>query len=206
MDWLQFLGAIGGIIAGFGTVLVVILTWRVYRKRVTAEDKAEIEKNIAWKIKRESFEDTQQAKNNEFTEEIKNLNKKIEDKFASIMGFIVGQKKNPASGASPLKLNPYGVEVNKRIKADVLLEKYKDKFFERLDFPFETDYRIQEECFIVIVKNIKDILEKEEWNTVENAAYEEGVHVASFYTVFQVILRDMAIEKNKQFAKKLTKK
>ncbi len=107
-----------------------------------------------------------------------------------------------AESKSPIEISDKGVEINEKIDGEKILIKYKDRFFEKLNFPFQNNYQIQKECLYIVSRDLKSILNAEEWNNLEEIAYKEGVGVENFYTIFQILLRDMAIKENNKIKAK----
>ncbi len=169
-------------------------------------------KNIIWKTKREYFEKNQGKENSKFWDFLKNESKRTEDRFNALTARtedrfnaltarIDARNINYAQDNSPLSISEAGEKVNKKIRVDLLLNKYQDEFFGKLNFPFEKEYQIQKECFDLINSDLKQRLTAEEWEKLEEVAYNEGVFAEKFFIIFQILLRDMAIKHNDKIKK-----
>ena len=188
MEWFNNLIVIP-VIIGVGTVFFYIVRWFVLTNHVVKKDIPKLEENYKNDIK-------------SIKEDIRDIRNGIINAFFKIDNQTTEKTTSFIEAKSPIDLNEKGREVSKKIKANLLLEKYKDEFFKKLDFPYKNNYKIQEDCAVIINKNLKDILQKEEWNIFEESAYEEGVSIANFYIIFQILLRDMAIKENNKIKAK----
>ena len=186
MEWIKWIGdnlIVISVIIGVGTVFYYIVRWFVLTNYIVKKDIPKLEENYKNDIK-------------SIKEDIKEIRNWIVNALFKTENQTVAKSLSFTDAKSPINLNKKGREVNEKIKANFILEKYKNEFFNKLDFPYENNYKIQEECSFIINKNLKDILKKEEWNKLEENAYDEGISVVNFYTIFQILLRDMAIKEN----------
>jgi hypothetical protein len=97
---------------------------------------------------------------------------------------------------SPLALSETGEISRKRIKADEIFEKYKDKLISEFDKEQEKNaYDLEIEAFRVVKDVLPKLLSEAELNTIKNEAYRLGCIVPDIIYIFQILLRDFLLNK-----------
>jgi hypothetical protein len=97
---------------------------------------------------------------------------------------------------SPITLTEKGEIVRKKIKADEILEKYKDKLISEFDKEKEKNaYDIQVEAFRVIDVVLPKLLDETEFTVIKNEAFKLGRPFSDVLIIFKILLRDSLLNK-----------
>ena len=92
---------------------------------------------------------------------------------------------------SPINLTDSGKRIAKMMKADNIINKNLKQFkkFIDKDDP-KTPYDLQQTCFFVVDKNIKDILTTPEINIAKQESVKNGIPLDHTLSLFAILLRD----------------
>ncbi len=92
---------------------------------------------------------------------------------------------------SPINLTDSGKRIAKMMKADDIINKNLKQFkkFIDKDDP-KTPYDLQQTCFFVVDKNIKDILTTPEINIAKQESVKNGIPLDHTLSLFAILLRD----------------
>jgi hypothetical protein len=100
-----------------------------------------------------------------------------------------------AQANSPISLTPHGEEIANKIKAQDILNRYKDSLEQEIDkYNHKNAYDIQVASFTVASSYFKNILNETDLNTIKNASFNEGVLLEDFLSsLFGILLRNMIL-------------
>lgn len=157
----------------------------------------------------EKFDKIENKFDNKFTQMEEKIEKKfdraeskfdeIKDSLSVIKAFIENQKDktNPfAQRQSPVKLTPKGIEVEKEIQAEALIDKYWDYISREVNERLQNNcnpYDIQVASFEV-GDMYQQFISNEELDKIKINAYNHGYNLDVYELLFGIIIRDRILK------------